>query len=414
MISEVWQGRIVSDSAVSACISAVRRAVGDDGQTQAIIRTVARRGFTFCAPVEVDQPRTSNPLSALSPRIQFIQNHEQKNRAYSVAGSGPPILFTTFGGTSIEADWASPFFRPLFDAICAKNKLLRFDQIGSGHSDHEMGSVSVATIANDMLRAADAAGFDRFAVFSQSGSAMSAVHLAAHHPDRVKAMVLNGGYAEGRDLRPDASGTQEMFSVISEAWDKPDSSFLLAYSLLYFPEGQLDLAKDIVEIMNASCPAENMLRIRAALNTESVVDLLPRVACPTLVIHARNDSIHPLEQARKLAAGIPNSELLVLDTSNHVPMPNSPGWDAFFENNSRVFEHLNGPSRQCCIVFCCSIVDGGYSCPNQRQSRPSCMPQQRTPRAQIGRVRMQHVAVGQLLTAAIAKDDTISLPAWCW
>ena len=331
MIAEVWQGRIVSDSAVSACVSAARRAVGDDGQTQAIIRTVARRGFTFCAPVEVDHPSMSGQLQALPPRIQFTQNHEQKSLAYALAGSGPPILFTTFGGTSIEADWSSPFFRPLFDAICMQNTLLRFDEIGSGHSDRDMNSVSVASLADDMLRAADAAGFDRFAVFSQSGSAMAAVHLAAHHPDRVKALVLNGGYAEGRDLRPETSGTKEMFGVISEAWDKPDSSFSLAYSLLYFPEGPLDLAKDIVEIMNASCPAENMLKMRAAINAETVVELLPQVICPTLVIHARKDSIHPLEQARKLAAGIPNSELLVLDSANHVPMPNSPGWDAFLE-----------------------------------------------------------------------------------
>ncbi|MEM9437616.1 MAG: alpha/beta fold hydrolase [Pseudomonadota bacterium] len=338
MIAEVWQGRIVSDSAVSACVSAVRRAVGDDGQTQAIIRTVARRGFTFCAPVDVDHSSLSRPPSALPPTIQFTQNHEQKSLAYALAGSGPPLLFTTFGGTSIEADWSSPFFRPLFDAICAQNTLLRFDQIGSGHSDRDMGSVSVAAIANDMLRAADAAGFDQFAVFSQSGSAMSAVHLAAHHPDRVKAMVLNGGYAEGRDLRPETSGTQEMFGVISEAWDKPDSSFLLAYSLLYFPEGPLDLAKDVVEIMNASCPAENMLKMRAELNAESVLEFLPRVLCPTLVVHARKDSIHPLEQARKLAAGIQKSEFLVLDTANHVPMPNSPVWEAFLKTT---IEFLN-------------------------------------------------------------------------
>lgn len=167
---------------------------------------------------------------------------------------------------------------------------------------------------------------------------MYAVYLAAHHPDRVKTLVLFGGFAEGRDVRPEKSGTQEIFGIISQAWDKPDSSFLLAYSLLYSPEGPLDLAKDIVEIMNASCSAENMLKVRAALNTEAVVELLPRVMCPTLVTHARKASIHPLEQARKLAAGIPNSELLVLDSANHVPMPNSPDWDAFLK---KAIEFLN-------------------------------------------------------------------------
>lgn len=48
-------------------------------------------------------------------------------------------------------------------------------------------------------------------------------------------------------------------------------------------------------------------------------------------MHARRDPIHPLEQARKLAAGIAASELLVLDSANHVPMPGSPDWAGFLE-----------------------------------------------------------------------------------
>ncbi|MEL7115816.1 MAG: alpha/beta fold hydrolase [Pseudomonadota bacterium] len=328
MIEVVWQGRIVSDSAISACVAAARRAVEDDGQTQAVIKTVARRGFTCVADVEVAGTKPV-PQRQLAPRLQFTKNREGKSLAYALVGDGPPIVYTTFGSTSIEADWSSPFFRPLFDAISAQNTLVRFDGIGSGHSDLLMASAGPEAGAKDLLAVADAVGLDRFGLFCQSGSALSAVYLAAHYPDRISRMVLNGGYALGRDLRDGTSGTQEMFGMISEAWDKPQSSFLLAYSLLYFPEGPLDLAKDIVEIMNKACPAENMLKMRKAFNNASVVDLLPKVQCPTLIVHARNDSIHPLSQARMLATGIPNSELLVLESANHVPMPGSADWSGF-------------------------------------------------------------------------------------
>lgn len=331
MIEELWQGRIVSDSAISACIAAARRAVGDDGRAQAVIRTVARRGIMFVAAVEVETDDRSPRHKELSPRLHFTRNQDQKSLAYAVSGTGPPIIYTTFGGTSIEAEWSSPFFRPLFDEIGAQNKLVRFDEIGSGQSDLEMTSAGVEANAQNILSVADAAGLDRFGLFCQSGSALTAIYLAAHYPDRVNRMVLNGGYAEGRNLRQGTSGTEQMFGMISEAWDKPDSSFLLAYSLLYFPEGPLDIAKDIVEIMQKSCPAENMLRMRQAFNDASVVDLLPWVTCPTLIIHARGDSIHPLLQARKLAAGIPKSELLVLESSNHVPMPGSADWNSFLD-----------------------------------------------------------------------------------
>ena len=51
LIDAVWGGRIVSESAVTTRINAVRRAVGDTGSAQTIIRTVIRKGVRFIAPV---------------------------------------------------------------------------------------------------------------------------------------------------------------------------------------------------------------------------------------------------------------------------------------------------------------------------------------------------------------------------
>jgi len=53
IINAVWKGRIVSDEALSSRISTARKAVGDDGHAQSVIRTVPRRGFRFIADVEV-------------------------------------------------------------------------------------------------------------------------------------------------------------------------------------------------------------------------------------------------------------------------------------------------------------------------------------------------------------------------
>jgi TolB-like protein len=54
MIAQVWGGRIVSDSAVTTRINAARRALGDSGATQTIIRTVPRKGVRFIAHVSGD------------------------------------------------------------------------------------------------------------------------------------------------------------------------------------------------------------------------------------------------------------------------------------------------------------------------------------------------------------------------
>lgn len=49
IIEKVWDGRIVSEAAVSSRIKSARQALGDDGQTQRYIKTVHRQGFRFVA-----------------------------------------------------------------------------------------------------------------------------------------------------------------------------------------------------------------------------------------------------------------------------------------------------------------------------------------------------------------------------
>ena len=51
MIEQIWNGRVVSDSALSSRIKSVRRALGDDGKSQHLIRTVHGRGFRFVGDV---------------------------------------------------------------------------------------------------------------------------------------------------------------------------------------------------------------------------------------------------------------------------------------------------------------------------------------------------------------------------
>ncbi len=51
LIEKVWGGRIVSDAAITSRINLVRQAVGDDGRTQKVVKTVSKRGFRFVSDV---------------------------------------------------------------------------------------------------------------------------------------------------------------------------------------------------------------------------------------------------------------------------------------------------------------------------------------------------------------------------
>ena len=47
LVNAIWNGRIVSDAALTTRLNAVRRAIGDSGEQQRLIKTFPRRGFRF-------------------------------------------------------------------------------------------------------------------------------------------------------------------------------------------------------------------------------------------------------------------------------------------------------------------------------------------------------------------------------
>ena len=51
LINSVWGGRIVSDSTLTSRVNAARKAVGDSGEEQKLIRTIARKGLRFVGEV---------------------------------------------------------------------------------------------------------------------------------------------------------------------------------------------------------------------------------------------------------------------------------------------------------------------------------------------------------------------------
>ncbi|MDH3264149.1 MAG: winged helix-turn-helix domain-containing tetratricopeptide repeat protein [Paracoccaceae bacterium] len=67
IIDAVWQGRIVSDSAISSRINAARTALGDDGSAQKVIRTVPRRGYLFVPEVAAAETATPAPAEEALP-----------------------------------------------------------------------------------------------------------------------------------------------------------------------------------------------------------------------------------------------------------------------------------------------------------------------------------------------------------
>jgi len=67
LLQSVWEGRIVSEAAQTTCINGARRALGDSGDEQRLIRTLPRKGIRFVGSVRIEQGSLGATASAAPP-----------------------------------------------------------------------------------------------------------------------------------------------------------------------------------------------------------------------------------------------------------------------------------------------------------------------------------------------------------
>ena len=77
--ASIWDGRIVSESALSTRINAARCAIADTGEEQRLIRTLPRKGVRFVGAVRAERPpevviATNAPVSTTCLTAKLISN----------------------------------------------------------------------------------------------------------------------------------------------------------------------------------------------------------------------------------------------------------------------------------------------------------------------------------------------------
>jgi pimeloyl-ACP methyl ester carboxylesterase len=245
----------------------------------------------------------------------------------------------------LEMDWNSLIWRPYLDALGQDHTLIRYDQRGTGLSDPVLSSQDLENHVADLEAVANAAELDRFPLIALSQGVPVAVRFAAKYPERVSCLVLYGGYTEGRALRDGGQSSEAadaMLTLMREGWGKPESAFMGAFTSLFCPGASQDQLADLVNMQLASTLPENAGRIRMAIDRFTVVDQLENIHVPTLVIHSRNDSVHPLSEGHKLASNIPNAELVVLESANHILLPGEPAWSEWARETLEFLERTSG------------------------------------------------------------------------
>ena len=335
LVKAVWQGRFVSDAAISSAVSAARRALGDDGQQQRYVKTMHGRGFRFVGPLVEVGPEAPNASSAASEdrplrqEIRYCHSVDGTRIAYAIAGSGPPLVKAANWLHHLEFDWESPVWRHIFEELASTHTLLRYDNRGMGLSAWDVSDLGFDRQIEDLETVVEQAGLDRFAMFGLSQGCAKSVVYAARHPERVTRLVLLGGYVRGWKRRGDPAGSvlrQAAIEMIRVGWGRDNPAVRQMFTSLYMPDAPPESQRWFSDLQRRTTNAENAAATLEAHGDVDVRDLLSRVKAPTLVIHSRHDGGVPFEQGQELAAGIPGARFAVLDTTNHILPATDPAW----------------------------------------------------------------------------------------
>lgn len=335
LFAAVWHGRVVSDFTLTSRITAVRHAVGDSGEQQNLIRTIARKGFRFVGTVsEQDGSVVATVPYPLRQQVHFCTASDGVRIAYAEVGQGSPLLKTANWLNHLEYDWESPIWNPFFQAIAAEHRLVRYDARGNGLSDWDVKDISFEAFVRDLETVVEAVGLKQFSLFGMSQGCAVSIAYAVRHPERVSRLVLYGGYARGRRLRGsprDIEQSDAILTLMREGWGQENPQFRMIFTSRFIPGGTAEQMQWFNDLQRKTASPENAMRLRMAMDEIDVSELLPQVSVPTLVLHCRDDAAAPFEEGRRLAAGIPGARFVALEGSNHVPLKGEPAWSRLIE-----------------------------------------------------------------------------------
>lgn len=276
--------------------------------------------------------------------VRFARADDGVRLAWARHGSGPPLLIVSCWLSHLQHDWESPVWRHFLDDLGEFATVVRYDERGFGLSDWDVDDFSLERRLADLETLVDATGLDRFAVMGMSGGGPVALAYAHRHPEKVTRLVMYGGMACGRGaVTGDDEAAEEAFrAMIRAGWQRKDSLFRRVFTSAFIPDATEQQMEWMDELQRTSTNTENAVASRIARHETDVTEVLPDLALPTLVLHARGDRVAP-DAGLALAADLPDARLVLLDSRNHVLLADEPAW-AVFRDEVAAFVAEDHPS----------------------------------------------------------------------
>jgi pimeloyl-ACP methyl ester carboxylesterase/DNA-binding SARP family transcriptional activator/tetratricopeptide (TPR) repeat protein len=284
---------------------------------------------------------------ALPPEIRFCTTRDGVNVAYSISGSGPPIVRAAHWMSHLSYDVESPVWRHWIRELSAKNTLLRYDERGNGLSQWDVDDVSFEAMVADLESIIDASGLQRVVLLGISQSCAVSVAYAVRHPERVLGLILYGGYVKGWRARGNPSEIavrEAMGTLMREGWGQDNPVFRQLFTSIFIPGASRQQMDWFNELQRKTVTPETAFRLAESFGLIDVTDLLPQVSVPTVVIHAKGDRVAPIAAGKEFAANIRNAKFVELESDNHILLEDEPAFRQFIGEVRRFVTEVTTPS----------------------------------------------------------------------
>lgn len=232
-------------------------------------------------------------------------------------GSGDPVIFLHGVGCNARS------WEPQLEALAATRRVVAVDSRGHGLSDRTYGRMSVQDYADDVLAVMSELGISRAPVVGISMGGTIALTMALCAPGRVAGLVVADSFARAdADMRAGMKGvgsvalTQGMKAAAEQV--KPVTFCAAAIT------EQRPYVQEFEEQFAATDPYTFGIAMDAIAEL-NVLDDLPRIGVPTLVVIGAEDVLARLEFSRAIASAVPGAELRVIEKAGHLSNLDEPG-----------------------------------------------------------------------------------------
>jgi pimeloyl-ACP methyl ester carboxylesterase len=276
---------------------------------------------------------TFAPTEIMEQHIQFCTTSDGIKLAYSAAGEGPPLVKVANWLSHLEFFWVSPVTRHWCRELSKHSLFVSYDGRGTGLSDWNVKSISPETWVHDLETVVDSIGLNRFILLGISQGGSTAIAYTVRHPEKVSHLILYGAFALGwakRGLPQDSIEERQALAKLTEiGWGRDNPVYRQIFTSMFVPEATTEHMRSFNDLQRMSTSPELAAKFWVEFGNIDVLDLLPRVKLPTLVLHSRHDAVVPFEAGRQLAASISGARFIPLESKNHILLENEPAWRQF-------------------------------------------------------------------------------------